>query len=292
METRQLEYFLAVAEELSFTRAAERVFAVQSTISAAITSLERELGASLFERSTKRVSLTDAGRALLPEARAAVESIDRVRSAVADTSAGIRGRLRVGIFTNLVAIDLPALLGDFHARHPLVDLQLAASPSGSTGFVDDVARGRVDVAFMGLPRHDLAPLHVFDLVTTEFVAILPKGHRLAAETTVRLADLVTEPFVDTPPGFGNRVVLERVLATRGLHRTVSTAVSDLGDVPRYVGAGLGIAVLPEALRANASGAVVVPLDERIEWTLSLVSRENPSPATSALLALMRERLAP
>ncbi|CAN5169355.1 LysR family transcriptional regulator [soil metagenome] len=290
MESRHLEYFIAVAEELSFTRAAARTFAVQSTVSAAIRSLEHDFGATLFERSTKRVALTPAGEQLLPRARVAVEAIDAARSSVALTEAGIRGRLRVGIFASLDLLDLPSIFGDFHEKHPLVDLQLTASQSGSTGFADDVRRGRVDVAFMGLPALDLPDIHSLTLTTTEFVAVLPHAHPLAAVPSVALAQIAGEAFVDTPPGFGNRVVFERALAAEGLTRSVSTVVSDLGEVPRFVAAGLGIAVVPLALLAHAEGAAIVPLAQRIEWTLSLISRPNPSPATSALLALMRERL--
>jgi len=289
METRHLEFFVAVAEELSFTRAAARQFAVQSTVSAVIRSLEKDLGTPLFERSTKRVALTPAGEAFLPAARAAIEAIDTARSSVVETTAGIRGRLRVGIFASLELFDLPAIFGDFHTRYPLVDLQLTASQSGSSGFADDVRRGRLDVAFMGLPLRDLHDLQTLPLATTEIVAVLPSSHALASEASVRLSQLAGEPFVDTPPGFGNRVVLERALAEEGLSRTVSTVVSDLGEVPRFVASGLGIALVPGALVVPASGTVVIPLEQRIEWMISVVYRDNPSPATSALLGLLRER---
>ncbi len=290
METRQLEYFVAVAEELSFTRAATRTFAVQSTVSAAIRALEADVGTPLFERSTKHVALTTAGEALLPRARAAIEAVDAARSSVALTAAGIRGRLRVGMFTNLRVLDLPRIFGEFHERHPLVDLQLTASPSGSTGLTDDVRRGRLDAAFMGLPPRDLNDLGSLTIITTEFIAVLPSTHSLASATRLRVDELVDEPFVDTPPGFGNRVVFDRALAAAGLTRNVSTVVSDLGDVPRYVAAGLGIAVIPSALMIEEPGTTIVPLAESIVWTLSLISRPNPSPATSALLALFREEL--
>lgn len=289
MESRQLGYFIAVAEELSFTRAAARTFAVQSTISAAVRSLEADLGVALFERSTKRVALTTAGEALLPKARAVIEAVDAARSSVAETAAGIRGRLRVGIFTNLRLLDLPALFGEFRSRYPLVDLQLTASPSGSTGFTDDVRHGRIDVAFMGLPLSDLVEVKAVVISRTDFVVVLPSGHPLADARSLTLQQVVGEHFVDTPPGFGNRVVLERALAAAGLTRVISTVVADLGDVPRFVAAGLGIALIPRALLAETPGVIIVPLAERIDWTLSVISRPDPSPATSALLELMREQ---
>ena len=292
MDTRQLEYFVAVAEELNFTRAAARLFAVQSTVSAGIRSLESDLGTALFVRSTKSVALSPAGELLLPEARLALEAVDRVRSAAAASSAGIRGRVRVGIFTNVGFVDLPGLFGEFHGLHPLVDLQLGASPSGSTGLADDVRRGRVDVAFMGLPIADLAGLEVLTLAETRFVAVLPSRHPLASRSTVTLADLAADRFVDTPAGFGNRVVIERAFAAAGIPREVSTVVGDLSEIPRFVAADLGIAVVPELTLDPPPGTVFVPLvGPVVEWQLSVVSRPNPSPAVAALLGLFRTRAA-
>jgi len=292
METRQLEYFVAVAEELNFTRAASRLFAVQSTVSAGIRALETELGATLFVRSTKSVALSPAGEVLLPEARRALEAVDRVRSAAAGSSAGIRGRLRVGIFTNIAFVDLPGLFGAFHTLHPLVDLQLGASASGSTGFADDVRRGRVDVAFMGLPAADLSGLSVLALATTTFVAVLPAAHRLAGRSTVTLRDLAGERFVDTPAGFGNRVVIERAFAEQGVTRSVSAEVSDLAEVPRFVAAELGIGVVPLVTLTPTAGTVSVPVvDPEVAWQLSVISRPNPSPAVAALLGLFSRHFA-
>ncbi|WP_411699832.1 LysR family transcriptional regulator [Conyzicola sp.] len=288
MDTRQLEYFVAVAEELNFTRAAARMFAVQSTVSAGIRALETDLGTTLFVRSTKSVALSPAGELLLPEARLALEAIDRVRTA--SSSAGIRGRLRVGIFTNVGFVDLPGLFGEFHALHPLVDLQLGASASGSTGLADDVRRGRVDVAFMGLPIQDLAGLEVLTLAETRFVAVLPLGHPLAFRTSVTLRDLADQKFVDTPPGFGNRVVIERAFAEAGINRVVGTVVSDLTEVPRFVAADLGIAVVPELSLVTPPGTVALRLEPAVDWRLSVISRPNPSPAVAALLGLFADRV--
>jgi DNA-binding transcriptional LysR family regulator len=293
MDTRQLEYFVAVAEELNFTRAAQRMFAVQSTVSAGIRSLERDLGTDLFVRSTKSVALTAAGAVVLPEARRALEAIDRVRSATAQSAAGIRGRLRVGIFTNLDSLDLPGLFGEFHAAHPLVDLQLGASASGSTGLAEDVRRGRVDVAFMGLPDQDLVGLSVLALASTTFVAVLPEGHPLAGRDSVALRDLADARFIDTPAGFGNRVVIERAFAEAGITRTVATEVSDLAEVPRFVAADLGIGVVPLMTLRLSPGTVAVPVaDPEVPWQLSVISRPSPSPAVAALLAQFASHFAP
>jgi DNA-binding transcriptional LysR family regulator len=287
MDTRQLEYLVAVAEEKNFTRAAERVFAAQSTVSAGVRALERELGAEVFERDPQGVRLTALGQEMLDAARATLEASERLRT-IADPRGGLRGQLRVGIFTNLTTIDLPGIIGEYHSRHPLVELRLAPSPSGSTGLADDVRSGRVDVAFMGLPAR-LPGLLYRRLATSPFVAVLPVGHALASHREVTLADLVNETFVDAREGFGNRVTLDARLADLGLTRRVAIELSDLGEIPRFVAAELGVAVMPELTVLPASGAVVRPLAERIDWVLSAVSRPQPSATASALLELLTER---
>lgn len=290
MDTRQLEYFVAVAEELNFTRAAVRLFAAQSTVSAGIRSLEQELGVAVFDRSTKAVSLTAAGTALLPEARAAIEALDRVRSSVALSAAGVRGRLRIGTFIGLDAIRLPQLLGEFHKRHPLVDLQLIASPSGSTGLTDEVRHGRADVAFTGLPRHELTGFDVVELARSPFVAILPLGHPLAAQPAVELADLVAERWIDSPPGYASRVIFDRVLSDSGLNRVISAQVGDAGEIPKLVSAGLGVAVIPKIIYRATSGVVERPLaGPGTELILTVISRPNPAPAAAAFLTLLGDQ---
>lgn len=287
MDTRQLEYFVAVADELNFTRAAERVFAAQSTVSAGIRSLERELGGGLFERDKHTVRLTSLGRQVLDAARTTLEETERMRL-LADSSGGLRGEVRVGIFTNLTTIDLPGIMGEFHERHPLVDLSLGPSPSGSTGLARGVQLGRIDVAFLGLPGR-VPDLHYRDLAVSPFVAVLPEAHPLAGRAEVSLAALADERWVDAREGFGNRATLDRAFDALGLARRVSTEVSDLGEIPRFVAARLGVAAMPELTVLRAPGTVVVPLAERIDWTLSAVARTRPSAAAVALLDLLSER---
>lgn len=290
VDTRQLEYFVAVADELNFTRAADRVFAAQSTVSAGVRSLERELGGALFERDRHRVRLTSLGRQMLDAARTTLEATERMRL-LADSSGGLRGEVRVGIFTNLTTIDLPGIMGEFHARHPLVDLRLGPSPSGSTGLARDVRLGRIDVAFLGLPGR-VPDLLYRDLAISPFVAVLPEAHPLAGADAVSVTDLAADRWVDAREGFGNRVTLDRALDTLGIVRRVSTELSDLGEIPRFVAARLGVAVMPQLTVLPAAGAVVVPLVERIDWVLSAVSRTRPSAAAAAMLELLGERFGP
>ncbi|WP_454857441.1 LysR family transcriptional regulator [Promicromonospora soli] len=286
MDTRHLEYFVAVAEEGSFTRAAQRLQTVQSAVSAGVRTLEREVRATLFVRSTRRVELSDAGRALLPEARAAIESVDRVFDVVAATESGLRGRLRLGVFANSDVLDAPAFAGRFHELYPGVALSVVASPTGSTGLVDDVRAGRLDLAITGLPLADLAGLRAREILVDEFVAVVPETHELARHDVLSLDELVAEPFVDGPPGFGHRVVVERLLAARGLRRDVVVESPDMGLVSRFVAAGLGVAVAPTFVLRPAPGAVTRPLDTPLDFALRSVSRPRATRPVEAALALL------
>jgi DNA-binding transcriptional LysR family regulator len=291
METRQLEVFVAVAEELSFTRAAQRLFAVQSSVSSAIRALEAELHTTLFDRSTRRVALSPAGAAFLPEAKAALEAVERAKAVVQEATGGLRGSIRIGILASIDVLDLPGLLGAFHRRYPHVDIRVAVSMTGSTGHADDVRHGRLDVALLGLPPADLAGLRTTVLATLPFVALLPAGHRLADRAELSLADLAAERFVDTLRGFGNRVVVDRAFDAVGAPRRIAVEVSDMTTVPAYVQAGLGVAVVPD-LGLTADPAMVIrPLtDMPSPWQFSIVTLADrePSRAVRTLLDLIEE----
>ncbi|MDX6261558.1 MAG: hypothetical protein QOH84_3246 [Kribbellaceae bacterium] len=289
VDSRQLEYFVAVAEELSFTRAAQRLFTVQSTVSAAIRALETDLKTTLFDRSTRRVTLSDTGEALLPEAKAALEALDRARAVVEEASTGLRGSVRIGTMTRLELVDLASLLGAFYQRYPLVDVQVTTSPTGSAGLADDVRHGRLDVAMVGLGAAEMTGLEPRQLATVQFVVLVPSSHRLAGAGEVRLTDLAGERFVDMLRGFGNRTTVDRAFDAAGLPRRVQVEVPDLTTVPDYVRAGLGVAVVPEMDLAETAGVTRLRLvDTELSWTLSAItaSGKRPSRAVAALLALL------
>nr|WP_042194526.1 LysR family transcriptional regulator [Kibdelosporangium sp. MJ126-NF4]CEL21382.1 putative LysR-family transcriptional regulator [Kibdelosporangium sp. MJ126-NF4]CTQ96051.1 putative LysR-family transcriptional regulator [Kibdelosporangium sp. MJ126-NF4] len=288
METRQLEFFVAVAEELSFTRAAQRLYAVQSTVSAAVKALEAELGTTLFDRSTRRVTLSTAGLAFLPEAKAALEAVDRAMAAAQEASAGLRGSIRVGTMTNITVIDLPDLLGSFHRHYPLVDIHVTVSATGSTGMAADVRTGRLDLALLGLPESDLTGLTVRPLANWPYTVLLPSGHPLADHDRVALAELADESFVDTPSGFGNRVAIDRAYVSLGTPRRVGVEVADMFAVPGYIRAGLGIAVIPDPGMPIGPGVVRLRLSDDMTWPMTMVTAAGkpPSRALRTLLDLI------
>ncbi|MET7669731.1 LysR family transcriptional regulator [Micromonospora luteifusca] len=270
MELRQLEYFVAVAEEQNFTRAAARLHVVQSAVSAAVKTLERELGAPLLDRNSKRVLLTDAGAALLPRARIALDAARDARDAVAEVHGGLRGTLRIGTMTSIRLLRLPALLGEFHRRHPGVLLQTSAAPSGSQGLIDALAERRIDLAFVSLPGAPPADIHLTELARSVIDLAVPDDHPLASRESVTLGELAGLDFIDSPVGYGNRAVTDRAFATAGLSRRVAIEIPDIATGAEHVRHGLGIALLPRFVVAGAEGVRTLTVTGAdLDWTLSL-----------------------
>lgn len=282
MDTRQIEYAIAVADELSFTRAAQRVYAGQSTVSAGVRALEKELGAALFERDQRGVRITAAGEAVLPALRELADAEARAKAA-ADPRGELRGKLHVGMFTSVSYLAIPRVIGAFQRANPLVELRLRGASGGSGELADAVRRGRLDLSLFGLPAASAPGLAVHRLASTPYRVILAEDHPLAQRNDIGLKDLADEHFVDAPVGFGNRDVLDSALAARGIVRDIRVEVTETGAIPVFVATGLGVALLPELLIPPSDGIVSVPLAERIEWDLNIITRRSPSAAAAALL---------
>jgi DNA-binding transcriptional LysR family regulator len=287
METRLLEYFVAVAGELSVTEAARRLYAAQSTVSAGLRSLETELGVQLLYRTTKTVQLTAAGEELLTEARRTLDAVERLRFLASETASGQRGRLTLGTFTGQDLVhDLPSAMRAFAVSHPQIDLRLISSQRGSTGYAEDLIRGRLDVAFFALTPPP--ELDVVELLEVPYVALVAESHALATDPTVSLARLASEPWIDSPPGYGGRVGVEHALAELRLHRQVVAEIADVLAIPGYVATGMGVAVVPDII--DPVGCAKLALAEPIApWTVTLATRPNATdrPAVAALIEELR-----
>ncbi|GIF39270.1 LysR family transcriptional regulator [Actinoplanes xinjiangensis] len=293
MELRQLAYFVAVAEEQHFTRAAARLHVVQSAVSAAIKTLERELGAPLLDRNAKRVRLTDAGLALLPRARVALDAARDARDAVAEVRGGLRGTLRIGTLTSIRVIDVPALLGEYHRRHPGVLLQTAVSPMGSRGLIGMLAEHRLDLAFVSVPGPRPAGVHLVELASAVMDLAVPADHPLAGRPAVSVEELAGLDFIDLPAGYGNRDVADRAFAAASVRRNVTIEITDIGTSADYVRHGLGVALLPRFLLAGGEGLTIVPVTGAdLRWPLSLAvpADRPPGAAARALISLTADFL--
>ncbi|MFC9789667.1 LysR family transcriptional regulator [Rhodococcus sp. NPDC127528] len=284
MELQQMRYVLAVAETKNFTRAAEQCLVVQSALSHQIARLERELGAKLFDRTSRRVQLTPAGEAFLPAARQSVEAAERARAEVAAAAGEIGGTLAIGAIPTVGAIDLASSLRDFRARHPQVRISLRMGASGD--LVDQVRQGALDVAFLGLPP-GVEPTGVrgIELGRGELVALVPAGHPLAEGREVDLRMLSDETFVDFPAGSGGRAQSDEAFAAAGVRRRVAFEVMAVDFFARLIRQGLCIGLLPAAVVSEFPDLRVVELLDPPTRVEHLVwSRLRPAPAAAAFLA--------
>ncbi|CBH49633.1 putative LysR family transcriptional regulator [Prescottella equi 103S] len=287
---RQLEYFVAVAEEANFTRAAARVHVSQSGISAQIRQLENDLGAPLFDRSTRVAALTVAGEAALAHARAALAAARAVRDAVDDINQLVRGRLEVGMVTACTVTPLFDALSSFHRAHPGIDVSLRED--NSDRLVDDVRAGAVDLALVGVAGAEPAGLHSFTVVRERLVAAVPGNHPLAQLSSVTLADVCAHPLVTLPPGTGIRTVLDRGCADLNCRASIALQASAPDAVADLATRGLGVAILSESMATSypdLASRVIADVD--VEAVLALVWRPEISPALRELLSFTKRAFA-
>jgi DNA-binding transcriptional LysR family regulator len=278
---------VVVAEELSFTRASARLHVVQSGVSSAIQALEHVLDAVLFDRDRHRVALTDAGRVLLPEARATLAAAQAARDAISEARAGLRGTLTMGTMQSTGRLDLPALLGRFYAAHPGVLVRLRLSSAGSASLADEVLSGDLDLALLSLPGRPPAGLNLHRVNDEPLLLACPPRHPLARRQQATLGQLAGEPFIDFTPGWGNRAVADRAFAAAGLVREVRFEVADFATAASLVRNGLGVALLPESFAASVPDLPAIRVTgTQLSWPVSVATaaKRRLSAAGRAFLA--------
>ena len=284
MELRQVEHFLAVVDQGSFTAAARASRIVQSALSTSIRNLERELGAALFERTTRRVTLSEAGRAFLPFARRVRTETGAAAEAVRAVTGLNRGRVAIGMIQWLGPVDLPRELATFHREHPDIRLRVLNSPVDE--LLERLRNGELDLAYLavdGTLPDDLVGRIVY---REDLLLITPPEHRLAERRQVRWAELNGEQFVDFAEGTAITGIVRRVSAQLGLHRRVVGQVTQLDLQLALVRNGLGVAIVQGTLATSTPGVAVAELtDPPVRWEVSLASRA-PGPTNPAAVALL------
>jgi len=281
VELRHLRYFVAVAEELHFRRAAERLHVSQPPLSQQIRALERELGVTLFERNRRRVELTAPGRALLTEARAVLAAVDHAVDLTQRVARGEAGALAVGFVGSAMYGALPDVLRDFRSARPGVELKLRELPTGAA--LEALAEERIDVGVVRPAQVDAGI--AIDVVRREAVVVaLPAAHRLARRRRLTLRDLGGEAMVvlsrREAPG------LRGALDALGEPPGDVQEVSEIRTVLGLVSAGLGLSLVPESVSTGErAGVVFRPIEGRAPTVdLALAWRaDDSSPALAAFL---------
>jgi DNA-binding transcriptional LysR family regulator len=260
MELRHLRYFIAVAEELHFRRAAERLHMSQPPLSQQIRQLEEEVGAQLLLRNQRRVELTAAGAAFLVRAREILDAVEDAARQARRVQRGEVGRLAVGFVGSAMYSFVPELLRAFREQAP--DIGLRLHEMGTTEQLRQLDDGRLDVGFLRTPGR--RPGLSFETVLEEQIVVaLPDVHPLAQRPLVRTSDLFGEPLVLlTPAGSpGLRAVLASSIAQLGGEEQIVQEVAEMQTVIGLVAAGVGISLVPESVRALARhGVTYRPLD--------------------------------
>lgn len=293
MEIRQLRSAVAIARRGSFTGAAVELALAQPALSQQIAALERELGVRLFERTNRRVALTDAGRAFVARAERILADLDTAAEEMTAYAGGLRGRVLVGTYQSFAEHLLPKLLGRFHAEHP--GIEVAMREGMADVLLTGLATGSVDV-FIGdlgdaqLPGTDFRAEPLYD---DELVIAVSARHALATRANVRFEELRDEPFVIFRPGSATTHRLNRLARDAGFEPRVAFESEDSLTVRSLVAEGLGVALYPRMI-GNTPGPNVALLSvapQRIMRTMSLVTRNSPyGPAASRFVEFIRTEM--
>ncbi|MFB7779165.1 LysR substrate-binding domain-containing protein [Streptomyces bauhiniae] len=279
MELRQIRYFLALAEERHFGRAASRLLVAQPALSQQIKQLERELGSTLFNRSTRHVALTEAGRLLLEHAHSLVAEEERARRHMAELAAGRAGRVSTGFIGTATYDLLPQVARTVRAELPGVTMDLRGellTPDLLAGLLT----GTYDLAVLRGPL-DHEDIRTTPLRSESLVAVLPSHHPLANRRRIPLKALADEPFVVHPARSSMYGSVLAACRRAGFQPTSLTEVGETATLVVFVAAGHGVALVPEPVQSLRLASVsYVPLAQR--ESVGLVLARSARPATPAV----------
>lgn len=289
MEFRQLRSALVLAETRHFTRAAELLTIAQPALSQQIKGLEDELKVRLFERSSRRVRITDAGTAFVAAAKRIVDDVERLRTTMHEYAGLMRGRVVVGAMQLFSETMLPRMLGQFHREFP--GIEIALREDVTQGMLDDLRSGMLDIAIANIPDpENHQDLTIAPLGSDEVALAVAPSHRLATAELVRFEDLREEPFVVYTTGAGGQLQLMSAARAAGFTPRIAFESADSWTLRALASEGLGVTLLPRAfLEAPGPPIVAVPLHPPIRRSMALVQRRTsaPSRATQVFLDFVR-----
>ena len=291
MELRQLRYLVALADERHFTRAAAREHIAQPALSQQIRRLEQEVGLALVERTTRRVTVTEAGQTLVARARRILSEVDSANAEM-QALAGVRtGHVMVGTMHTMGPVDVTVALAVFHQRHPGVELTVREQSSEE--LAEMLRDDGLDLAFLSVTeRMESHGFGLHQLVSEELVVVLPGDHPLAARGTLRMAELAGEHFISYREGARLRELLTIAARHAGFEPQIKLESNESERIKRLVARDMGVAILPrsDAERPGTDVAVATLTEPALRRDITLACREGRrlAPAAAEFLALSKE----
>jgi DNA-binding transcriptional LysR family regulator len=285
VELRHLQYFVAVAAELNFSRAARRIHVAQSALSASVGRLEKELGVELFDRSKRHIALTAAGEVFLQHAREVIHTAHRAQTSVDAFRGQLTGTVTLGTLMSWGTLNLPAALAEFHRSNPLVTVRLRQSLTGSAGHLAAIADGQMDLALVSITSSGSQLVALRELMHESMVFVCESTHALADRKVVQLADLAGQDFIQFPLGWGIRHRLDVGFAAAGVEPAGIYEVADYTIAAELIRHRLATTILPTSAANRFPDLCTIPLRPPLTWTLCIASAA-PQHASRAMNALI------
>lgn len=285
MNTRHLEYVVVAAEQGSFTRAAQLLHVAQPSLSAAVAAMEQRVGATLFERTGRRLTLTPAGASFVAAARQVLRDVDVLQSAVAEAEGEVAGRLELAVSPSVTADLVPGVLARLRAQHPAVTVRVETTDAPLVA--DRVRQGQAELGISEEPAHH--GLRCEPIGTLTYLAVCPPG--TPRRRSFRFRDLAQLPLIEQ---LGSHTIEAEEARVRDPHWAPGAIqIGCRESIVPLVLAGAGVAFLPEGLARSAErlGAVVAPTTPPVRRTLHILCRVAPlSPAADAFVELLQRAI--
>lgn len=272
MELRQLEYFIAVAGEMNFSRAAQRAHVVQSALSTSVAKLEKELGVDLFDRSRQQIRMTPAGELFRDHARQVIHAARLAKEALNVYRGELTGNVDFGSIVSFGRLDVPRALGDFHRAYPLVRIKMRNALLGSSTHLSALADGSLDMALVSAPDRFPPNIDMRLLSQEEMVFVCRSDHALANHDAVRIDALAEEELIQFPRGYGLRRLLDEAFAAAGIAPNTSYEMTaEYNVVADLVRNGLGTTFMPETDAGRFPDLRAIQVQPVVHWPIYLAS---------------------
>lgn len=286
-----MEYFVAVADELNFSRAAHQVHVVQSALSTSVAKLEKELGVALFDRTRQQIRLTPAGEIFRDNASRVINTARQARDSIGDYQGQLSGTIEFGSIVSFGTLQVPRVLGEFHRAHPRVRIKLRLGQLASTSYLPSIVDGSLDLAFITAPDQFPANVKMHFLTAEPLIFVCRPDHRLAERSHVNLTELAEDDLLGFPAHFGLRRVVENAFAAAGVTpRTPYEVTTDFYLAADLVRHGLGSVFMPRNETGRFPDLKAVPVFPSIDWSIFLAwaKHERLRPASARLAEMLLE----